>query len=83
MEVRGQFTDLIVWTAPDQLRNLIADFLARVCIYDSCSQSCAFRCGQALEEVRDRELGEVAEFAGIEKRSVAGVAGLVPDVSLF
>ena len=22
MEFRGQFTDLIVWTAPDQLRNL-------------------------------------------------------------
>ncbi len=59
------------------------DFPGRVCIYHLCSQSCAFRCSQALEEVRDRQLGEVAEFAGIEKLSVAGVAGLVPDVPLF
>ncbi len=46
-------------------------------------QSGAFRCSQTLEKVRDRQLGEVAEFASIEKRAVAGVAGFVPDVPLF
>src|SRR6056297_4343349 len=36
----------------------------------------------APEEVRDRELAEVGELAGVEERAEAGTSFLVPDVGL-
>ncbi len=52
-------------------------------IHASAALLLSFRRGKILEEVRNRYLGKIEKFTGIQKRPATGTAGLVPDVSLL
>ncbi len=51
-------------------------------IHASAALLLSFGRGKILEEVRNRHLGKIEQFTGIQKRPATGAAGLVPDVSL-